>query len=564
MSRAFTIDNRMMVGIAWGILWTASLIIGTTGSDRVLAFPFLHASIEALSTLLAVIVGWYSLTTYSANPSEAHRLWVGIAFMSMGILFGFHSLLAPGDLSIWFRSCATFLGGLLSLLVWLPCQPHRKLSVAWISSICILVCLLIGVLSFNNQQYIPPMIDQWDLTWIAILMSVSGGIAFLGSAIWHLRNGKHSSLSSRFGAVWQAFSYGSLGMSELMFSWSIIWDPLWWWCHIIRLLSYGLIAYKAKVQFERGLIQEAHRDIQINENARFRSLVESAPCGMLMVEPDGTISLVNRRLQLMFGYDRNEILGTSIQNLLSVRFRNNGWLIDAPNLDHANSNEVSKVREMSGVRKDGKEFPIQIVTGTTTFSFGTKILAVVVDITAHKQTEQILRESKARFKALAEGAPVGIFQCDKNGLVTYANQRLIEMIGLASEDEVRTGWGSALHPDDRDRVLTLWENTVKMGERFRSEHRFLHPDGSIVWVLGEASTIHEEDGAVAGVVGTLTDITEDKLKEEQFRLVVEAAPCGMLMVNAEGQITLVNPSSPRLPRPTRTAASSPTDSEETG
>ena len=540
MSRSFNIDNRMTGGSAWVILLISSFLISTTGPDRELAFPFLHAAIEALTALLAIIVAWHALTAYNANPQESHRLWVGFAFINMGILLGFHSLLAPGDLSIWFRSCATFLSGMVSLLVWLPCQPYQKVPAAWASSIFFMVYLIIGVVCFRNQQYIPPMIDQRDLTWITTLLSVSGGVAFIGTAIWFLRSGRYYSPLSRLEAVWQASSYALLGLSELLFGWSAIWDPLWWWCHVLRLLSCGLMGYHAKVEFERGLVQQAQRDMQINENDRFRSLVEAAPCGMLMVEADGTISMINHQLQTMFGYERHEILGKSIQNLVSVRFRNSGWLIDALNVDASCWNEASHVREMTGLRKNGNEFPLQVVLGRTEFSFGTKILAVVIDITERRRTENVLRESKARFKALAEVAPVGIFHCDKDGLITYANQRLIKMIGLASEDEVRTGWGSALHPDDHDRVLALWENMVKTGQRFRSEHRFVHPDGSVVWVLGEGATIHGEDGSITGVVGTLNDITEDKLKEEQFRLVVEAAPCGMLMANAEGKITLVN------------------------
>ena len=165
---------------------------------------------------------------------------------------------------------------------------------------------------------------------------------------------------------------------------------------------------------------------------------------------------------------------------------------------------------------------------------------LAVEIVERRRSIEVLRENKAQFKTLAEVAPVGIFHCDRDGVIKYANGRLIEMIGVTSQEEVGTAWGHALHPDDHDRVLAAWAHTVETGQPFRSEHRFMHPDSSVTWVLGQASTVSGEDGTVMGFVGTLTDVTEDKAKEERFRLVVESAPCGMLMVNSEGRITLIN------------------------
>lgn len=165
---------------------------------------------------------------------------------------------------------------------------------------------------------------------------------------------------------------------------------------------------------------------------------------------------------------------------------------------------------------------------------------LAVETVERRRSIEVLRENRAQFKTLAEVAPVGIFHCDRDGFIKYSNERLIQMIGVTSQEEVGTAWGHALHPDDHDRVLAAWARTVETGQPFRSEHRFVHPDGSVTWVLGQASTVSDEDGTVMGFVGTLTDVTEDKTKEEQFRLVVESAPCGMLMVNSEGRITLIN------------------------
>ncbi len=201
--------------------------------------------------------------------------------------------------------------------------------------------------------------------------------------------------------------------------------------------------------------------------------------------------------------------------------------------------EIAQRRQVENeLRHTSDELQALIAARTTELAKANE--AWHVETVERKRSLEALRKNKAQFMILAEVAPVGIFHCDRDGLIQYANDRLIEMIGVTSQEEVRTGWGHALHPDDHDRVLTAWAHTVETGQPFRSEHRFVHRDGSVTWVLGQASTVPSEDGTVMGFVGTLTDVTEDKAKEEQFRLVVESAPCGMLMVNSEGRITLIN------------------------
>lgn len=199
---------------------------------------------------------------------------------------------------------------------------------------------------------------------------------------------------------------------------------------------------------------------------------------------------------------------------------------------------AQRLRVEDDLRRTSDELQALITTRTTELVKVNE--AWKVETVERRRSTEALRETQAHFKILAGVAPVGIFHCDRDGYVTYTNQRLIEMIGVTSQDEVRGGWGHALHSDDRDRVLAAWARTVQTGQTFRSEHRFVHRDGRVTWVLGQASIVLGEDGIAAGFVGTLTDVTEDKAKEEQIRLVVESAPCGMLMVNSEGRITLIN------------------------
>ena len=127
-----------------------------------------------------------------------------------------------------------------------------------------------------------------------------------------------------------------------------------------------------------------------------------------------------------------------------------------------------------------------------------------------------------RFPWLADHAPVGIFATDRNGHCIYVNRRWCDITGLTPDDAVGRGWTRALHPDDRDRVVPELYESVTSARSFLverraeapAEYRFQRPDGTVTWVLGQAVAERNAAGAITGYVGTITDITEQRRREQ--------------------------------------------------
>ncbi|MGL5194401.1 MAG: PAS domain S-box protein [Chroococcales cyanobacterium] len=178
----------------------------------------------------------------------------------------------------------------------------------------------------------------------------------------------------------------------------------------------------------------------------------------------------------------------------------------------------------------------------TTDAWG--VTGIALDITERKQAEKALRESQQRYAALAQASPVGIFRTDLQGNCLYGNDRSFEMIGLSEQESMGLGWMSTLHPQDRDRTMMAWLNFVQQGVSFNCEYRFLRPDGTVLWVVGQAGVEKDAEGNPVGYVGTITDITERKqvqaalqMSEERLQALLENASVMISSVRLYGDRT---------------------------
>ncbi|HEY9299912.1 MAG TPA: PAS domain S-box protein, partial [Phormidium sp.] len=134
-----------------------------------------------------------------------------------------------------------------------------------------------------------------------------------------------------------------------------------------------------------------------------------------------------------------------------------------------------------------------------------------------QKAEKALRESEQRYADLAKAAPVGIFRNDLQGNCLYGNEKSFAMIGVTEKESFGAGWAQNLHPDDRDRVIATWYDFVQENTPFNCEYRFQRPEGSIMWVFGQAVAEKDSDGNIVGYVGTITDISERKKVEAALR-----------------------------------------------
>lgn len=139
------------------------------------------------------------------------------------------------------------------------------------------------------------------------------------------------------------------------------------------------------------------------------------------------------------------------------------------------------------------------------------------ELAERQRTEANLRHSEQRYASLTTAAPVGIFHTDTQGNCLYVNERFCQIAGIEADASLATGWISAIHPDDREKVVMEWNTAFQENRPFQLEYRFQQPNGTVIWVFGQAVAEFDLGGQITGYIGTITNINQRKQAEEQLR-----------------------------------------------
>jgi PAS domain S-box-containing protein len=243
----------------------------------------------------------------------------------------------------------------------------------------------------------------------------------------------------------------------------------------------------------------------------YRALFENVAAGIGRSRlSDGKPVLANKALAEMFGY-------SSIDEFLEKfsfagHYENPEERLQA--IENLKNNPNLKY-ELSLKKPDGS--PVTVQAAGHLNEDGEHLDFVIVDITERKNAEAALRESENRYRTLATSSPVGIFHTNAEGQVTSVNEKWCEIGGLSVEDALGDGWRNALHPDDRDTIVSRWNDHSEGAALQQYEQRYMRGDGSISYCFVQSVGEADEAGNIIGYIGTVTDITKQKLAEAPAR-----------------------------------------------
>jgi PAS domain S-box-containing protein len=154
----------------------------------------------------------------------------------------------------------------------------------------------------------------------------------------------------------------------------------------------------------------------------FEALLDSAPDAIVLVNQEGRITLVNRKTEQLFGYERSELLGEPVELLVPERFRSCHLRHRAGYATDPQMREMGAELELYGRRSDGSEFPVEISLGPTSEDDESQVITIIRDATERRGAE-------IRFLGLLESAADAILLIDSTGRIALANRRTEELFG---------------------------------------------------------------------------------------------------------------------------------------
>lgn len=274
---------------------------------------------------------------------------------------------------------------------------------------------------------------------------------------------------------------------------------------------------------------------------KFFLALESTPTGMVMIDSGGRIVLANARLEALFGYTRGELLGQPVELLVPGGSRARHPALRAGFFANPEVRHMGAGRDLFGVRKDGRQVPIEIGLTPVGTNDGLFAIGAIIDITARKLADDSLRRSEERMRLAQEVSRIGTFEWNVETGVNVWTPELEKMYGLQPGTFLGTqeAWEALVHPDDRAHAIRKVNEAFANGS-FADEWRVVWPDGSVRWLAGRASAFKDRHGQPSRLIGINIDITERhqleeslRQSEQRLRLFIDHAPAAIAMFDRE-------------------------------
>jgi PAS domain S-box-containing protein len=293
--------------------------------------------------------------------------------------------------------------------------------------------------------------------------------------------------------------------------------------------------------------QQAEETLRASEE-KYRTLFETAPEAIALVGLDGTITDCNNATVTLAGLPKEAIIGRPFTALSALSEQDLPGYVALLRQVIEGGAETTGPINVRMARHDGSSRLLEaFITPVTEDDIVTAIQVITRDITDRKEAEAALRASEARYRALAENSPVGIWQVNADGYTAYANPAMRALLEIGDQDEV-----VGLHHDDfliqyqskRDQVRALREQGISSSY----EAKLRGSRGITRDVIIFGSPILSADGAFHGTIGTVLDITdrrrmeaELRASEERYRALAENSPTGIWQVDPDGNTLYANP-----------------------
>ncbi|MGH7255469.1 MAG: PAS domain S-box protein [Nitrospirales bacterium] len=235
---------------------------------------------------------------------------------------------------------------------------------------------------------------------------------------------------------------------------------------------------------------------------------------MVFTDPVGIILETNPAFDAMFRFQQGEAQGTHISLCFPPDWRGGKWT----RLRQATQERGGWAGEVVGLRRDGTTFPRWLSTSAIANSDGhlVAMMSISLDLTEIRRAETALQASEARYKQIVETVREGIWLIDDANRTIFVNPAMAAMLGYTVDEMQGKPVFAFMENEGRaicERNIQRRQHGIEEDHEFKLQHR----NGSDVWVMMRANPMYGEDGAYAGALALVSNLSDRKHLEAQLR-----------------------------------------------
>lgn len=273
-------------------------------------------------------------------------------------------------------------------------------------------------------------------------------------------------------------------------------------------------------------------ELQTNQNQEnLRSIINAIPYGVMIMDQEKTIRMINAAALSMMGFDKpDELLMTHCQNWITHLHGEERPIIDL-------KGEID-TGESFLLHKNGQKIPILKNVMPFRLENETMVMEIFSDISEHKKQLKELSDTRRSFTTLLDNLPGIVYRCrnDRDWTMEFISDGCLELTGYLTENLIfnnQLSYNDLIVKDDRDRVWAEVQAKVVMKQPFTLEYRICTADKKIKWVWDKAKGLFSDEGELLYLEGFITDITEQKHAELLQKVLFDISKSSYTAVSAE-------------------------------
>ncbi len=272
----------------------------------------------------------------------------------------------------------------------------------------------------------------------------------------------------------------------------------------------------------KNVAESAQRSLRESEE-RLGGITSAALDAIIMIDERGRISFWNRAAEIMFGLAGEDALGQHLHNLLAPpRYRETSQAGLAGFLQTGRGPALGKTSELTGLRSNGEEFPIELSVASVRIHGKLHAVGTVRDITERKRAEQALRDSEDRYRLLVNNLKDILYSITADGKISFISPQ-VQRYGFSVEELLGQDFATLIVEEDRPTVLRDFADTFAAGDETPSTFRVASRNGTVHWFEEIGQVVRDSSGTIVAISGVLRDITDRKQAEQALQHAKDAA-----------------------------------------